>query len=109
MLFDYANILIFFVVGILFVLGTMIFQKIISRFVLKTHKPSELKLSPYECGEKPVGPAWIQFNIRFYIIALIFIIFDVEIISSCRAPAAMNGLIVDPVGYWAEIARLKNG
>ena len=34
---------------------------------------------PYECGEDPVGSAWAQFNIRFYVIAIIFIIFDVEV------------------------------
>ena len=34
----------------------------------------------YECGEVPEGSAWVQFNIRFYVIALIFLIFDVEIV-----------------------------
>ena len=38
------------------------------------------KLISYECGELPEGSAWVKFNIRFYIIALIFIIFDVEVI-----------------------------
>ena len=38
------------------------------------------KLISYECGEIPEGSAWVQFNIRFYIIALIFLIFDVEIV-----------------------------
>ena len=38
------------------------------------------KLEIYECGELPEGSAWVQFNIRFYIIALIFIIFDVEVV-----------------------------
>ena len=38
------------------------------------------KLISYECGEIPEGSAWVKFNIRFYIIALIFLIFDVEII-----------------------------
>ena len=38
------------------------------------------KLIPYECGEIPEGSAWVQFNIRFYVIALIFLIFDVEIV-----------------------------
>lgn len=33
----------------------------------------------YECGEKPVGSPWIQFNIRFYVVAIVFIIFDVEL------------------------------
>ncbi|PYQ17146.1 MAG: hypothetical protein DMF79_17835 [Acidobacteria bacterium] len=36
------------------------------------------KLTTYECGENPQGSAWIQFNIRFYVFALIFIVFDVE-------------------------------
>ena len=39
---------------------------------------SEEKNTTYECGENPEGPAWIQFNIRFYVFALIFIVFDVE-------------------------------
>ena len=38
------------------------------------------KLLSYECGEVPEGSAWVQFNIRFYVIALIFLIFDVEIV-----------------------------
>jgi len=38
------------------------------------------KLKSYECGEVPEGSAWIKFNVRFYVIALIFIIFDVEIV-----------------------------
>ena len=37
------------------------------------------KLESYECGELPEGSAWVKFNIRFYVIALIFLIFDVEI------------------------------
>ena len=38
------------------------------------------KLISYECGEIPEGSAWVQFNIRFYVIALVFLIFDVEIV-----------------------------
>ena len=38
------------------------------------------KLDNYECGEEPEGSAWVQFNIRFYVIALIFLIFDVEVV-----------------------------
>ncbi|MHC4606532.1 MAG: NADH-quinone oxidoreductase subunit A, partial [Planctomycetota bacterium] len=37
------------------------------------------KLAVYECGEETIGTAWVQFNVRFYVIALIFLIFDVEI------------------------------
>lgn len=46
--------------------------------LLAPKKPSHLKSTPYECGEEPVGSAWSMFNIRFYVVGLIFIIFDVE-------------------------------
>lgn len=46
--------------------------------LLAPKKPSELKSTPYECGEEPVGTAWSMFNVRFYVVGLIFIIFDVE-------------------------------
>src|SRR5215510_11918930 len=47
--------------------------------LLRPAKPSPSKLTTYECGEPPSGPAWINFNIRFYLIALVFVIFDVEL------------------------------
>lgn len=40
--------------------------------------PSKEKGQAYECGEDPVGSAWVKFNIRFYVVAIIFIVFDVE-------------------------------
>lgn len=46
--------------------------------LLAPKKPSTLKETPYECGEQPVGSAWSAFNVRFYVVGLIFIIFDVE-------------------------------
>ncbi|HEV7503216.1 MAG TPA: NADH-quinone oxidoreductase subunit A [Vicinamibacteria bacterium] len=46
--------------------------------VIRPSRFSEEKLTTYECGENPTGSAWVQFNIRFYVFALIFIIFDVE-------------------------------
>src|SRR5579863_949158 len=41
--------------------------------------PYARKLIPYECGEPPTGRAWINFNVRFYLIALIFVVFEVEV------------------------------
>jgi NAD(P)H-quinone oxidoreductase subunit 3 len=62
---------LFMVVGLLvFTLGLW--------WAIRPSRFSEEKLTTYECGENPSGPAWIQFNIRFYVFALIFIIFDVE-------------------------------
>lgn len=42
------------------------------------HNPNPEKLTSYECGEEPTGSAWLPFNSRFYVIALIFLLFDVE-------------------------------
>ncbi len=74
MYFQFANVLVFFALA--FVLcGLMLGLGIL----LRPANPSRSKLSTYECGEPPSGPAWINFNIRFYLIALVFVIFDVEL------------------------------
>ena len=70
---SHAAILAFLVVAIGFLSVNLLLWK-----VLRPSRFSEEKLTTYECGENPVGSAWIQFNIRFYVFALIFIIFDVE-------------------------------
>jgi len=44
------------------------------------HKPNPEKLTSYECGEEPTGNAWMPFNSRFYVIALVFLLFDVEMV-----------------------------
>src|SRR3954465_15943438 len=74
MLMAYASVAAFFLVAIVFIIVSMLFGKLI--------RPNNLypeKLETYECGEAPVGPAWFNFNPRFYIVALIYIVFDVEI------------------------------
>ena len=70
---SHSAILVFLVMGIGFLAVNLVVWRIIrpSRF-------SEEKLTTYECGENPTGSAWVQFNIRFYVFALLFIIFDVE-------------------------------
>ena len=73
MLVGYAGVLAFIVVALGFLVVNLLAWK-----VLRPSRFSEEKLTTYECGENPVGSAWIQFNIRFYVFALIFIIFDVE-------------------------------
>ena len=73
MLTGYAGVLAFIVVALAFLVVNLIAWK-----VLRPSRFSEEKLTTYECGENPTGSAWVQFNIRFYVFALIFIIFDVE-------------------------------
>jgi NADH:ubiquinone oxidoreductase subunit 3 (subunit A) len=69
----HAAIAIFVAVAIGFLVVNLLVWKII-----RPSRYSEEKLTTYECGENPTGSAWIQFNIRFYVFALIFIVFDVE-------------------------------
>lgn len=71
----FGSILLFLVLGTAFVLVTLLMSKIIS-----PKKPNPEKLTTYECGEEPTGSSWMQFNMRFYVIALVFLLFDVELI-----------------------------
>jgi NADH-quinone oxidoreductase subunit A len=72
--FDFATVLVYILVSGGFIFGSLTLGR-----VLRPNRPTAQKLSTYECGEEAIGSAWIQFNVRFYIIALIFLIFDVEI------------------------------
>ncbi len=56
-------------------------------------KGSANKTMAYECGEPPVGDAWIKFNIRFYVVAIIFIIFDVEVATVFPAATVYKAAI----------------
>src|SRR5215831_1038168 len=74
MLFQFTNVLVFLVLGLV-LSGLMLGLGAL----LRPSNPQPSKLSTYECGEPPSGSAWINFNIRFYLIALVFVIFDVEL------------------------------
>ena len=76
MLYSFAGVLLFLVVGFIFLVITLL----LSRLIQAKGMPGVDKYIPYECGETPEGSAWIRFNIRFYVVALVFIIFDVEIV-----------------------------
>jgi NADH-quinone oxidoreductase subunit A len=68
-------ILLFLVVGIGFILVHLLAGKLI-----RPAKPDAEKLTIYECGEPTIGSAWVQFDLRFYVVALLFVIFDVEVV-----------------------------
>lgn len=75
MLTEFGRVLIFMIVGALFVaIG------LLTAWLLRPHRPYPSKLSTYECGESPIGDTRVRFNIRFYVVALIFLIFDVEVV-----------------------------
>lgn len=75
MLTEFGKIFAFFIVAILFVSASFIAARII-----RPNRKTREKQIPYECGENPEGTPWVKFNVRFYVIALLFLIFDVEIV-----------------------------
>ncbi|HVN29927.1 MAG TPA: NADH-quinone oxidoreductase subunit A [Candidatus Binataceae bacterium] len=74
MFFQFGVPLALTIIAIVFVSAMFGLQKL-----LAPSNPYARKLTPYECGEPPTGRAWINFNVRFYVIALIFVVFEVEV------------------------------
>jgi len=71
----FLGVLIFLIASAVFVGVTLSVSGLV-----RPSKFSAEKLASYECGENPVGSSWVQFNIRFYVFALVFIVFDVEVV-----------------------------
>src|SRR3990172_7344703 len=69
-----GTLLLFTVVGIVFLLGTLLLGMLV-----RPKAPNPEKDAIYECGEPTIGSSWIQFDLRFYVVALLFVIFDVEV------------------------------
>ncbi len=75
MITEFGKIFAFIIFAFLFV-GISLF---IARLI-RPKRPTNEKLKIYECGEDTLGSPWVKFNIRFYVVALIFLIFDVEVV-----------------------------
>lgn len=71
----FTEVMLFILAGALFAAGGLLTARMI-----RPHRPGEEKLLPYESGEQPLGDAWGQVNVRFYLLGLIFLLFEVEII-----------------------------
>ncbi len=74
MAFEFGAVLAFAVAAVGFGVVALTASRL-----LRPHHPEEAKSQIYECGEKPIGTAWMNFNPRFYLIALVFVIFEVDI------------------------------
>ncbi|MDG2306357.1 MAG: NADH-quinone oxidoreductase subunit A [Candidatus Binatia bacterium] len=94
--FDLANVLVFLLLGAITAALMMGLG-----FLLRPDNPERRKLTTYECGEPPSGSAWINFNIRFYLIALIFVIFDVEVAFVYPVATAFRQFVLDGNGLVA--------
>ena len=100
MYFHFGNVLVFLILG----LGLAGMMLGLGR-LLRPSNPLIPKLETYECGELPTGSAWINFNIRFYLIALIFVIFDVELVFMYPVVAAFRDAVLAGEGA-AALAKM---
>jgi len=74
-LYDYLAIVLMFIVAAGFAVGNILLSQLVGQ-----RKRTKTKLMPYECGKDPVGSARERFSVKFYLIAMIFILFDIEVI-----------------------------
>jgi NADH-quinone oxidoreductase subunit A len=74
MYFDYLNVLVFILAGLVFVFANLALAS-----VIRPSRTTDEGLETYECGEETIGGAWVQFDIRYYTVALVYVVFAVEI------------------------------
>jgi NADH-quinone oxidoreductase subunit A len=100
--FDYLNLLVFASVGFAFV-----FVNVMMSGLIRPKRPTDQGLEVYECGEEAIGEAWIQFDIRYYTVALIYVIFAVEITFLFPWAMVMREAFAMPeIGFWALLKGL---
>src|SRR5580692_6946094 len=91
---EYAGILMFIILAI--VLGIVMTG---ASWVIAVQNPDVEKTSPYECGFEPFADARIKFDVRFYLVSLLFIIFDLEV--AFLFPWALAFKAIGAAGFWA--------
>ncbi len=100
--FDFGAVLAFALLAIVFAFGGITLSRIVAPRV-----PNAEKASIYECGERPVGMAWFNFNPRFYLVALVFVIFEVDIALTFPVVAVYRRWVEEsPLLAWAALAEL---
>lgn len=101
---SFGEVLLYIIAGVVFVLGTLLISR-----VVRPHRPNPEKLATYESGEEPITAAWTQFNIRFYVVALIFLLFEVEIVFlfPWSTIFARKELIEQTHGVWGWLSLIE--
>ena len=87
---DYLPILLMFIVALGFAGGNILLSQLVGQ-----RKSTRTKLMPYECGKDPVGSARERFSVKFYLIAMIFILFDIEAIFLIPWAVVFKGLAAE--------------
>jgi NADH-quinone oxidoreductase subunit A len=101
---EFGEILLYLLTGVVFVMVTLLVSRLI-----RPDRPNPEKLSTYESGEEPISSPWTQFNVRFYIVALIFLLFEVEIVFlfPWATVFAKKGLIEQTNGAWGWFSMVE--
>jgi len=97
---NYFPILLFLAIGAAVGAGAVVTSGVLSR-VTGTHKPDSEKLSPYECGFEAFEDARMKFDVRYYLVAILFILFDLEI--AFLFPWA---IVLQDIGWFGLISML---
>jgi len=99
---EFGAVLVFAIVAVGFAFGGITLSR-----VLGPRNPNPEKASTYECGERPIGVAWFNFNPRFYLVALVFVIFEVEIALTFPVVAVYRRWVeASPLFAWAAFGEL---
>jgi len=98
MLYNYSAILLFLAIAVGFLMVTLFIARLV-----RPHNPSPEKNAPYDCGEPAVGVGYRQFNMRFYLVAFVFVIFDVEIAFMYPVTVVFKELVQKGYGLLAFV------
>ena len=93
MLEQYSHLGILLVFALIFPAIPLVSSRVMQRIKVRPRVPHVVKEDTYECGVETEGPTWVQFNFRYYLIALIFVIFDVEVIFLFPLAVALDSVL----------------
>ncbi|MES1172444.1 MAG: NADH-quinone oxidoreductase subunit A [Bacteroidota bacterium] len=98
---EFANVLVFALLAALFLLVTLTVGRLV-----RPSAPTAVKGETYECGERALGGGWFNYNPRFYVVALVFLIFDVEVAFTYPVATVFRRWVArgDGGGAFLEIA-----
>jgi NADH-quinone oxidoreductase subunit A len=89
---NFGYIGLFLVAALLFTFTMITLPLLLRRFRIVPKKPNPVKSSTYECGMETTGKSWVQFNFRYYFYALLFVVFDIQVVFLYPWAAAMGEL-----------------
>ncbi len=93
---EYLPILVFLAIA-----GAISIAMVAASFIVARQRPNTEKLSPYECGFDPFGDARVRFDVRYYLVAILFIIFDLEVAFLFPWAVALGD--IGMFGFWSMI------